>query len=112
MGEAVIDVYNLACKYLYYCGTANSSEMTPIYVEKPGELMSWEQALPSAAQAMHCLFPTRAYWIMDSDIQLQVSSQAIGRPGCLTTHAAGILTESRKGCMLFCSLTYADLQLL
>ncbi|KAL0019010.1 hypothetical protein WJX79_009020 [Trebouxia sp. C0005] len=72
MGEAVIDIYNLACKYLQYCGTPNSSEMTPIYIEKPGDQMSWEQALPSAAQAMHCLFPGKAHWIGDSDIHDKV----------------------------------------
>lgn len=72
MGEAVIDIYNLACKYLHYCGTRNSSQMTPIYIEKPGDRMSWEQALPSAAQAMHCLFPGKAHWIGDSDIHDKV----------------------------------------
>ena len=74
MGEAVIDIYNLACKYLQYCGTRNSSELTPIYIEKPGDQMSWEQALPSAAQAMHCLFPGKAHWIRDSDIHDKVTS--------------------------------------
>ena len=74
MGEAVIDIYNLACKYLQYCGTRNSSQMTPIYIEKPGDQMSWEQALPSAAQAMHCLFPGKAHWIGDSDIHDKVNS--------------------------------------
>ena len=83
MGEAVIDIYNLACKYLQYCGTRNSSQMTPIYIEKPGDRMSWEQALPSAAQAMHCLFPGKAHWIGDSDVHDKVTSPHLSKNSLL-----------------------------
>jgi hypothetical protein len=83
MGEAVIDIYNLACKYLQYCGTRNSSELTPIYIEKPGDQMSWEQALPSAAEAMHCLFPGKAHWIGDSDIYDKVTSPHLSKNSLL-----------------------------
>ena len=83
MGEAVIDIYNLACKYLQYCETRNSSELKPIYIEKPGDQMSWEQALPSAAQAMHCLFPGKAHWIGDSDIHDKVNSLHLSKNSLL-----------------------------
>ena len=73
IGEAIFEVYSQACTYLDYCGGArNSSELTPIFYEDPGDAETWETALPPAATALKCLYPTQAWWIQDKPIQDKV----------------------------------------
>ena len=73
VGESIFEIYSSACTYLDYCGsTRNSSELTPIFIEKPGADLSWEEALPPAASALKCLYPTQAWWIKDKAIQDKV----------------------------------------
>lgn len=37
-GEDVFNLYNLACKYLHICGGANRTSLTPLYIERRGEV--------------------------------------------------------------------------
>ena len=74
VGESIFEIYSAACTYLDYCGSQrNSSELTPIFIEKPGDEETWEEALPPAASALKCLYPTQAWWIKDQAIQDKVS---------------------------------------
>lgn len=89
VGESIFEIYSSACTYLDYCGsTRNSSELTPIFIEKPGDDLSWEEALPPAASALKCLYPTQAWWIKDKAIQDKVL--------LLETAVAGIGPFNRK----------------
>ncbi|DBA83598.1 hypothetical protein WJX77_006813 [Trebouxia sp. C0004] len=73
MGESIFEIYSSACTYLDYCGSQrNSSELTPIFIENPGDEKTWEEALPPAASALKCLYPTQAWWIKDKAIQDKV----------------------------------------
>ena len=73
VGETVFKIYSSACNYLGYCGnTYNSSELTPIFIEDPGDPETWEEHLPPAASALRCLYPSQAFWIQDEAIQNKV----------------------------------------
>ena len=73
VGESIFEIYSSACTYLDYCGSQrNSTELTPIFIEKPGDEETWEEALPPAASALKCLYPTQAWWIKDKAIQDKV----------------------------------------
>ena len=75
IGETIFEIYSTACNYLGYCGgTRNSSELTPIFIEDPGDPEIWEESLPPAASALRCLYPSQAYWIKDQAIQHKASS--------------------------------------
>lgn len=69
LGESVFEVHSLACKWLHYCGTANSSDLAPIFIERPGDQASWAQFLPAAETALKCLFPGPNYFLGDDRIK-------------------------------------------
>ena len=73
LGESVFEVHSLACKWLGYCGAANSSELAPIFIERPGDQASWAQFLPAAESALKCLFPGPNYFIGDDRIHNKAS---------------------------------------
>lgn len=83
LGESVFEVHSLACKWLHYCGTANSSDLAPIFIERPGDQASWAQFLPAAETALKCLFPGPNYFLGDDRIKnklfvLKTSATGIG----------------------------------
>lgn len=81
VGESIFEIYSTACTYLDYCGSQrNSTELTPIFIEKPGDEETWEEALPPAASALKCLYPTQAWWIKDQAIQDKVSYSVYWTP--------------------------------
>ena len=74
IGEAIFEIYSSACTYLDYCGgTKNSTELTPIFIEHPGDPWTWEDYIPPAAEAVKCLYPTQGWWIRDKPIQDKAS---------------------------------------
>lgn len=88
LGESVFEVHSLACKWLGYCGASNSSDLVPIFIERPGDQASWAQFLPAAESALKCLFPGPNYFIGDNRIQDKMF--------LLRTSAAGIGPYNRK----------------
>ena len=75
IGEAIFEIYSSACTYLDYCGGhKNSTELTPIFIEHPGDPWTWEDYIPPAAEAVKCLYPTQGWWIRDKPIQDKASS--------------------------------------
>lgn len=73
LGESVFEVHSLACKWLHYCGAANSTQLAPIFIERPGDQASWAQFLPAAETALKCLFPGPNYFIGDERIKNKAS---------------------------------------
>ena len=72
LGESVFEVHSLACKWLGYCGAANSTDLAPIFIERPGDQASWAQFLPAAESALKCLFPGPNHFIGDDRIRDKV----------------------------------------
>ena len=70
IGESLYETYNSACQFLHYCGgSRNSTELQPVFIEKPGDDEPWEVALPPLAEALKCIFPSQAYWLGDNTTQ-------------------------------------------
>ncbi|KAA6419671.1 MAG: hypothetical protein FRX49_10395 [Trebouxia sp. A1-2] len=88
LGESVFEVHSLACKWLGYCGAANSTDLAPIFIERPGDQASWAQFLPAAESALKCLFPGPNHFIGDDRIRDKMF--------LLKTSAAGIGPYNRK----------------
>ena len=65
-------MHSLACKWLGYCGAANSTDLAPIFIERPGDQASWAQFLPAAESALKCLFPGPNHFIGDDRIRDKV----------------------------------------
>ena len=65
-------MHSLACKWLGYCGAANSTDLAPIFIERPGDQASWAQFLPAAESALKCLFPGPNHFIGDDRIRNKV----------------------------------------
>ena len=74
LGESVYEAFNNACKYLYYCGGSNSSDVSPIFIERSGDEARWADVLPAAESALKCLMPGNNYFIGDSSLQNRVST--------------------------------------
>ncbi len=77
LGESVFEVHSLACKWLHYCGAANSTDLVPIFIERSGDQATWAQFLPAAESALKCLFPGPNYFIGDDRIQNKVSDRSL-----------------------------------
>ena len=74
LGESVFEVHSLACKWLGYCGAANSTDLAPIFIERFDYQATWAQFLPAAESALRCLFPGPNYFINDDRVRNKVSS--------------------------------------
>ena len=72
LGESVYEAFNNACKYLFYCGGSNSSDVSPIFIERSGDQARWADVLPAAESALKCLMPGPNYFIGDSALHERV----------------------------------------
>ena len=72
LGESVYEAFNNACKYLHYCGGKNTSDVTPIFIERSGDEARWSDMLPAAETALKCLLPGNNYFIGDGSLQNRV----------------------------------------
>ena len=73
-GESVYEAFNIACKYLYCCGGSNSTDVSPIFIERSGDEARWADVLPAAETALKCLMPGNEYFIGDSSLQDRAST--------------------------------------
>ena len=71
-GESVYEAFNTACKYMYYCGGSNSSDVSPIFTVRSADEARWADVLPAAESALKCLMPGNNYFIGDSSLQNRV----------------------------------------